>query len=633
MADIKTYTVVTDSHGYPFAMHGADFDLGDNTEASTTYPTDIVHSTGALHMTLYGNHDVYARKKNNSGYTPYEDIFSINSTTYRVVFYGLDTSFYDPENGMDGQHKASNLIPIDQIQEMADDLYQKANSNQTWYVIVLTHIPLFPGIGDYSWPSEPAEKQPINYNWVISLLKAYRDGGTVLGHTFAPGGNVIGCFCGHTHSNIQYASSNDHIYMESLQATGGATATSSQSIKDAGLYNRPSNSITINFTDRKVNGHTFDSPTIEPANVVYSNLTNSRKNITSGMFKLDSNSYPKFCTDGKYLGYSSSSESGCDYNYNSHWNVNTTIYCGNTVIPTTKILFSPDGKLSSCYTNGNFEFIPNYSTANFHFVANGKRWEFSNGLYVFDKSKAYKFNNNSLYYPGFDADGRYLGWSNGPNKLLTGARDSTTSSRSFTLVSTGTTRLYVNHIHVAAVINIIFDTNGILTSFERNNGTYYTDVSGLVEIIGGSAKWIFNNGLLTSIEAGGKIWAYYNCTNQLMKFTNTQYYMYFTNGYLTGYRYMSDPASTIRNDDIDTNWTCRKEVKYYANEVDAYYNRNVQYSFTTPFLTFTSTDNTNHYISNLNNSYSYARIDNGSDKYYFKKISTNKWILVDIYGG
>ena len=63
MADIKTYTVVTDSHGYPFAMHGADFDLGDNTEASTTYPTDIVHSTGALHMTLYGNHDVYARKK------------------------------------------------------------------------------------------------------------------------------------------------------------------------------------------------------------------------------------------------------------------------------------------------------------------------------------------------------------------------------------------------------------------------------------------------------------------------------------------------------------------------------------------------------------------------------------------
>lgn len=637
-----TFSVITDTHGYPLSSKEANFDLGDNTESDDLFTLEPIDTTQA-DIIIYGNHDV-AKLGNNA----YKGLTTKAYYTPQIMVYGLDSC------------KSVNTFEIpndlannnDQIMQIAEHLL---TLGANWDVIVLTHVPLFdsntPQFQPYTcWAGNTVQ----NADTLLQILKAYH---THTSYTYRnktydysnKTGYVIGCFSGHTHCSIKC--SKNGIYMESLVANGGTTFTKTAKIKDGGLYSTNLHPAQIHITFNsnpalnKVNGEFYVNP-IEQYTVDDTPPSNYYGPEAKGWLKFKSNdsAYPKFYPDsgfnnGIYLGWAGSASAGSLYNEFAGWgtddNTVLRIESGTNVqtITVDGVKFGANGLLKYySYNSNTWLEIPN-NNANISFTSNNVKWRFVNGKYQFDKSKNYKLKTSSNAYPVFDADGRYLGWAYSPNAIMEGVRDSSTSSRSFSLVDTGTTRLYVDKTHVAAVINIIFNANGILTSFERNNGTYYTNVSGLVEIIGGSAKWTFNNGLLTSIEAGGKIWAYYNCSNQLMKFTNTQYYMYFTNGYLTGYRYMSDPASTIRNDDIDTNWTCRKEVKYYANEVDAYYNRNVQYSFTTPFLTFTSTDNTNHYISNLNNSYSYARIDNGSDKYYFKKISTNKWILIDIYGG
>ena len=68
-----TYTVITDTHGYPWGPTTADFDLGDNTNATELFFKEAIHSTNATKMTLCGNHDVFVTNKNHGCLQTYYD--------------------------------------------------------------------------------------------------------------------------------------------------------------------------------------------------------------------------------------------------------------------------------------------------------------------------------------------------------------------------------------------------------------------------------------------------------------------------------------------------------------------------------------------------------------------------------
>ena len=53
-----TYTVITDTHGYPWGSKTADFDLGDNTPSTGVGFNEPIHPTVGARHRLFGNHDV-----------------------------------------------------------------------------------------------------------------------------------------------------------------------------------------------------------------------------------------------------------------------------------------------------------------------------------------------------------------------------------------------------------------------------------------------------------------------------------------------------------------------------------------------------------------------------------------------
>ena len=59
-----TFSVITDTHGYPLSSKEANFDLGDNTESDDLFTLEPIDTTQA-DIIIYGNHDV-AKLGNNA---------------------------------------------------------------------------------------------------------------------------------------------------------------------------------------------------------------------------------------------------------------------------------------------------------------------------------------------------------------------------------------------------------------------------------------------------------------------------------------------------------------------------------------------------------------------------------------
>ena len=80
-----TFSVITDTHGYPLSSKEANFDLGDNTESDDLFTLEPIDTTQA-DIIIYGNHDV-AKLGNNA----YKGLTTKAYYTPQIMVYGLDS--------------------------------------------------------------------------------------------------------------------------------------------------------------------------------------------------------------------------------------------------------------------------------------------------------------------------------------------------------------------------------------------------------------------------------------------------------------------------------------------------------------------------------------------------------------
>lgn len=481
-----TYSVITDTHGYPNGYMTADINLGDDTPTTKdAYLGDMVVPFSNW-LYVLGNHDMAYNGNQQKG------IRFSTDTGHKVALIGFDSckNFEEFE------------IPLAEIKEAAERMEALAPD---WDILVATHIPLFDSAGQCGecWKGN----RPVNTDELLKLLKAYRDHSTctISGTTYSfknQTGHVIGCFAGHVHNQIIYIK--DNIYMETFYPNGGDYWDPFGSKHNCGLYQPAHNTIEINFTNKTVNGYSFVSEVDrfdvykgEPPANYYSSQT-------LGWFKIHPSSslgaYPKFMSDGTYLGYSSSASGGATENGTGVWNFygSNNVTVNGTVQSVNFIGFSGDGLLCRMGTSSSsMQKIPNYQTATISFVSNGILWRFVNGKYQHDRAQNYKFMSSSGSYAVFDGQGYYLGWSNSAGGLLTGVRDSSTASRCFNF---STASIYENNVKVADATQIIWDTDGKLLSFLTTSGSYYyVKASSTVTFTANGRQWTFRNRAFVSV--------------------------------------------------------------------------------------------------------------------------------------
>lgn len=649
-----TYTVITDTHGRPWGSRTANFDLGDNTrsygkEGNFVY-MDPVETTNA-DVILYGNHDVSQNQRNSGALTIWPD------GQKKIVFYGFDSCAND-RNGF-----SNYIIPIEQIKDMADDIQK--NRRHNWDIAVLTHIPLFRyerrNMGD-CW----TENVPVNTDKLKEVLYAFKthSSASVDGEFYnfsKTDGHVIGCFCGHIHNSVIWAEpyvylstdnnnliadeSYGYIYMEAFITNGEKTFTPNDGNNDSGLYQPETQSIHIvcskNAKNRTVNNHPYDPPTychvggseVKP-DPIYKNAYGALKMMDT------TNGYPKFHTDGTYLGYSSVSGPGVvsvdsGGNVNATWKGTGTIYTDSRPHSVTGVRFGSDGLLRYYWENGVEKQISNYKNTNTFFDFNGFHWEFINGKYQHPKSLEFKMSSSSSYYLAFDEDNRYIGWSDGPNDYLIGGRDDITS-RSWSFY--GNIKLYVDSIMKGNLVkSIVFDTDGTLQYFVYSDNDYrYTDLDGTVKFVTDEGvKWVFNNRLLSDVYDDPDSWYLFG-EDLDMDFTYYKYKMNVEGGYLVSYYEDTTPPGPLYSGDHIYNpsltyeqngWKCEKWVYYYKT-VEAAHNGYYFDSEYVDFIQFGHKNSGKYSIDSLKNQIRgyYAQI--GSQFFYCD--GTNGYRMVEL---
>ena len=628
------YGVIADTHGYPWGRRERItsgqyaekylFDLGDNTMCTTIGGEEPVEVISGANIRLFGNHDTCQNNYQLKGLQILED------TANKVIIFGLDSCT---------SNLTTHTLISSQVTSLANRLEQL---DADWDVIVLTHVPLFPATDatGYCW----SEERPTYAGDLIKVLSAYKTHSICecLGSTFdytSKTGNVIGCFCGHVHNSITCAING--IYMEAFTTNGAETylpsTTNNTRSYNSGLYSPNTTRISIDFDHQTVNNMSYINPTSDYHIGYSAHPENDKGQQAHGAFVLRSGGtdFPKFMTDGTYVGWGSTAFGAATENSFSAWSIDSsTITIGNSSVNATQVLWGCKGLLRYYVTaSGSRVEIPNYENTTVRFVSNGMQWNFSDGKYLHDRGKMYKFKASSSAYPVFDSRGYYLGWSNAANGYITGLRDSGTSSRTWELVDSGTTRVYQNGVHVAAAVQVRFDTDGRLSGFIRSTGTIYSDVSGTIEFMTNGVKWTFYNRLFQSAVSGDSIEVNYTASDQWMDYTTTAYYMTYENGYLMHYRYTSDAAGTQRTN-IATSWASNRTVKFYTNATNAYRNVSAVSQKSLTSITFAGNVSNGFYITegSFSASYNYARIDTASDTYYFKHVGS-QWIMIDIYRG
>ena len=628
------YGVIADTHGYPWGRRekitsgqNAEtylFDLGDNTMTNDIErDNESVEVIGDADMILFGNHDTLQNGGQLKGLQILED------NSHKVIIFGLDSC---TENDHDFRLQENQIVQLaEKLETLGSD----------WDVIVLTHIPLFDGndVTGTCW----SEDAPTRTDDLLSILGAYHNhesctySGTSYNYS-SKTGHVIGCFSGHVHNGFTGAV--DGIYVEAFGTNGAETYLPSQATRayNAGHYIPDTMRISINFSEETVNGVDYTNPlssftvkyTSHPSNTLGAQAFGAILSRTGG------SSSPKFLSDGTYLGWGPTASSHATANEFSRWQIDSgTITIGNSTRSATHVRWGSNGLLRFYTTDPDIQDteIPNYNNTSVVFVSNGVHWRFTNGKYEHPKAGLYKFKNSSSSYPAFDSEGYYVGWSDEAEGYLTGGLSSETSSRTWELVDSGTTRIYQNGVHVAAAVQVRFDTDGRLSGFIRSTGTIYSDVSGTIEFMTNGVKWTFYNCLFQSAVSGDSIEVNYTASDQWMDYTTTAYYMTYENGYLMHYRRTNDAVGTQRTD-IAGSWASNRTVKFYTNATNAYRDVSAVSQKSLTSITFAGNVSNGFYITegSFSASYNYARIDTASDTYYFKHVGS-QWIMIDIYRG
>lgn len=399
----KSYSVVTDTHGYPWGSYEADFDLGDNTTSTARKDMSNHKAIEDPRLTnssliLYGNHDVIQTGQ----------LRGLQSVTYNgIKFFGLDSAL----------PSGSFSLDIEQIQTVIDEM-NKPHFN--YDIIILTHVPLFPNhslmgqsYSDYGkWVNSETKES------FLTVLNDYNDHQkkakyqpkTMFGKTYnftGKTGRVIGCFCGHIHNSIQCYYHN--LYMESFD-TNGCSQWRDVNKNNGGLYtpitvnkDNQEHYIKVDFVNQKVNGHRYDQAHLETKaalDVVGYKQNNqfsypehgkeaTGKYTFTAEYESGSNScYPKFCMNGAgygvYVGYSGSPNGGVTaINYNNGWWPTQNGYIAELDAYPTYIRFNSAGRLQfyskNANANGPYEPIPNYNTRNLTLTANNYIWQFVGG--------------------------------------------------------------------------------------------------------------------------------------------------------------------------------------------------------------------------------------------------------------
>lgn len=401
------YYVTTDTHGSPWGIRNGvngktiHFDLGDNTIGYRRGDFDAPEQMSvAATIALYGNHDTVVNGYKLKGLQTYRD------TSNQIIVFGLDT----------GTDTISHFeIPVEEIDEMAATL---ASLQGSWDVIILTHVPLFPGKKTtipqwdcgkcWELPQKDDNVEPYAGVYrLLNLLKAFRghkysdtyttSKGTTYRFT-STNGYVIGCFAGHIHNHVKcvYRS----VPMETFPTNGSNEWTKGGEYQNGGLYVPGESYINVNYAAMSVNGMPFDVPQegyFKPYDTYHNESNCTYMNQAAGYFKFypDTTAYPKFYS-GAYLGYSASPLDGisfgkntCDDRYwpfNADMNVTITAAGKSTTVSTRAIWFDANGRLRYYATktpvssHNSYKEIEGYRSARITFTANNVRWTFQNGL-------------------------------------------------------------------------------------------------------------------------------------------------------------------------------------------------------------------------------------------------------------
>ncbi len=675
------------------------FDLGDNTlayqdpdhkQGKNRYFLDAVDYPEA-DLRAYGNHDVYklggfpkANKsiiidKNNNFVRQNVEKWECccEDKKNKVLIYALNSSISQNE-----YH-----IPIDEIKDLA---FKLMNLKNNWDVIILTHVPLFDAdesiYGDaWSGDDYTESKGNNNYKWkeldgthdwcnmgnrtlLLNLLRNFNahssDGSIEIDgkkYNYSHNnGHVIGCFAGHVHNH--FVNTQNGLYMETFPSNGSESSPSAKwqvnpSIghfppPKHGTYIPKKYNIRINFDKMTVNDKSFvdldNKIECKDEASVHKPETLARQSTGPLRFAQNSPYYPKFYEDGTYVGFSKSVTKGKtdDYKFsakNYSWRLGEKpidIYINNLYKCSAKsIVFDASGRLRYYYPGDEqeeefIEEIPKYKTGAVHFVANNIRWDFVEGKYQIPKSESYTLDDK--YYPAFDTDGRYIGWSDYPDDYLIGERTSNEGTRKWK-VTTGDLPILAivtdprgGKPWPKSVTHIIFGEDGKLKSLILTSGAKYKcpDDSDIKLIMDDKTEWTFIKQLFKEAKpktAGSK---YCSTSDIVMRFTDTPYHFTFKNGYLYSYRRTDDPEETERRDDIGSEWKCYKHVYFYASAYDAYNNIYFDSDYQNTLYFEEKSSSTGYYIDNLKyeNRGLYAQI-NGS---FFYADGTNGWRLVKL---
>ena len=368
------YGVIADTHGYPsgrrqrLSTEKYLFDLGDNTMTSNlNYDNEPVEVIGNADMVLFGNHDTLQNGGQLKGLQILED------NSHKVIIFGLDSC-------TETDHVF--CLQESQIVQLAEKLETLGSD---WDVIVLTHIPLFErdsSITGTCWN----DNTPENTSGLLNVLKAYQTHGTCVFNSSSYNytsktGNVIGCFCGHVHNG--FACAVDGIYMEAFTTNGAATQLPNESSdgSNAGMYTPETMQISINFSTHHVNDEDYINPNPTFAAKYTSHPTNNIGQQAFGRIFLggDDGAYPKFLSDGTYLGWGNSASGGPTANRFSRWGIDSnTITIGNNTVTASHVRWGSNGYMRFYATSsGNRDIeISNYqgSNTNVEFVSNGFLW-------------------------------------------------------------------------------------------------------------------------------------------------------------------------------------------------------------------------------------------------------------------
>ena len=424
---MATYTLITDTHGYPWGQNfQVDFDLGDNTPSSTGTFQEAIHETKASAITLLGNHDTEYLLSH--GYT-YDEIieeyglqqypkslsgFNINSD---VVFFGLNSTF--------GLHDFR--IETSVLEKLAEKLESLPAGAK---IAILTHVPLFPYdeafgtcYGSMSdWKSGRWESQVEN--GILQLLKRYEEGETFTisgkDFTFKSGGQVVGCFCGHVHNSIKCYYKG--FYMEAFKSNG-ANEYTTESNGNQAMYQPEIQKIVI--SGNTVNGKPFSTDEedldFNDNDINHTNMGKAYMNASSAYYQFNEGDgfTPRFY-DGVYIGYTTDKEkktNNLPNDNNGYYQVDDDIYINGSRRSATYVRFDAAGELRYYGSNSSTTSeIPNYQNSTVTFTTNSVNWEFEDGLLhsvapVYAAGELFGKNGYSIR---FDSNGYATGiWHNG----------------------------------------------------------------------------------------------------------------------------------------------------------------------------------------------------------------------------